>query len=139
VFNFLTRIILTCLTTGNRVQWFRAEADMYRWREQFEQKLAEFLRCTCAFGKMKEVWAALTKLQPPNSPGHIAYTRKKSDMYARLEKESEKRFDSVGYRELRLKAANDYQALLDYVTAWQTEENAKLKLEPSLLRYDFCV
>jgi hypothetical protein len=55
-------------------------------------------------------------------------------------RETEKQFDSAEHRELRLKAADDYQALLDYVTAWQAEEVAKLKLEPSSFssfRYDF--
>ncbi|KAJ7067668.1 hypothetical protein C8F01DRAFT_670999 [Mycena amicta] len=28
---------------GDRVQWFRAEAEMLRWREQKEQKIAELL------------------------------------------------------------------------------------------------
>jgi hypothetical protein len=44
------------LTTpqGDRVQWFRAEAEMQRWQEQGEQKLAELLRTNRSFLKMED-------------------------------------------------------------------------------------
>jgi hypothetical protein len=76
---------------------------------------------------MKYVWTELSQSQPPDSPGHVAYAKKTSDMYARMESEAEKRFDSAGYRELRGNATNDYGALVDYVTAWRAEEEVKLK------------
>jgi hypothetical protein len=100
---------------------------MRRWQEQFEQKLAESLRCIRSFGRMKYVWTELSQSQPLDSPGHVAYAKKMSDMYARMESEAEKRFDSAGYRELRGNAANNYGALVYYVTAWQAEEEVKLK------------
>ncbi|KAF9547927.1 hypothetical protein CPC08DRAFT_729608 [Agrocybe pediades] len=34
---------------GDRVQWFRAEAEMKRWQEQWEIKQAELLRCIRTF------------------------------------------------------------------------------------------
>ncbi|KAJ7111002.1 hypothetical protein C8R44DRAFT_633535, partial [Mycena epipterygia] len=37
---------------GDRVQWFRAEAEMQRWQEQIEQKLAELLRTIRSFRTM---------------------------------------------------------------------------------------
>ena len=43
-------------------------------------------------------------------------------MYARMESEAQKRLDKAGYMELRLKATNNYQALLDHVMAWRAEE-----------------
>ena len=76
---------------------------------------------------MKDVWANLSLSQPPDSPGHVVYAKKKVDMYMRMESEAEKWLDGAGYRELRMKATNDYGALLDYVTAWQAEEEVKLK------------
>jgi hypothetical protein len=76
---------------------------------------------------MREVWANLSLTQPPDSPGHVAYAKKKAAMYARMEMEAEARFDKAGFRELRLKAANDYGALLAYVTARRADEEAKLK------------
>ena len=100
---------------------------MRRWQEQFEQKLAECLRCIRSFSGMKNVWANLSLSQPPNSAGHVAYAKKKADMYARMVREAEKQFDSAGYRELRMKATNDYGALLDYVMAWRAEEEVYMK------------
>ncbi|KAJ7913646.1 hypothetical protein B0H13DRAFT_1873761 [Mycena leptocephala] len=44
---------------GDRLQWFRAEAEMQRWQEQKEQKLAELLRTNRSFLKMEATWAML--------------------------------------------------------------------------------
>jgi len=100
---------------------------MHRWQEQFEQKLAESLRCMRSFGGMKSAWTKLSLSQPPDSPGHVAYAKKKADMYARMEKEAEAWFDNAGFRELRLKATNDYGDLIAYVSARRADEEAKLK------------
>jgi hypothetical protein len=127
VFIFLAWVNLTHFTSGNRVQWFRAEADMRRWQEQIEQKLAEFLRCIRSFGKMKDGWTKLAFSQSPDLPGHVAYAKKTADMYARMERDAERRLDDAGYNGLRLKATNDYGALLDYVIARRAEEEVKLK------------
>jgi len=35
----------TIFLSGDHVQWFRAEAEMERWREEWEIKQADFLRC----------------------------------------------------------------------------------------------
>jgi hypothetical protein len=42
------------ILSGDRVQWFRAEAEMQRWQEQGKQKLAELLRTSR--------WSALAQL-----------------------------------------------------------------------------
>ena len=81
---------------------------MQRWQEQKEQKLIEFLRCMRTFGKMSEVWTALSGMQPENSPGHVAYTKKTAAMYTWMEEDCRTQFDKAGHKELRLKAANDY-------------------------------
>ncbi|KAJ7861182.1 hypothetical protein B0H13DRAFT_1900607 [Mycena leptocephala] len=64
---------------GNRVQWFRAEADMQRWQEQQEQKLAELLRTNCSFFKMDQAWRALASSDLP--AGRQAFARQKAAMY----------------------------------------------------------
>ena len=42
-----------------RVQWFRAEAEMYRWLELYERKHAEFLRIIERYRRDSEVWMGL--------------------------------------------------------------------------------
>ncbi|KAJ7089398.1 hypothetical protein C8R44DRAFT_556861, partial [Mycena epipterygia] len=44
---------------GDRVQWARAEAEMDRFEEQIEIKLAEFLRCIAAFEFNTQVWTKM--------------------------------------------------------------------------------
>ncbi|KAJ7845179.1 hypothetical protein B0H13DRAFT_1908520 [Mycena leptocephala] len=61
----------------DRVQWFRAEAEMQRWQEQWEQKLVELLRIRRSFGKMESVWVLLADMQPPEAHGSKAYARQK--------------------------------------------------------------
>jgi hypothetical protein len=42
-------------SVGDRVQWFRGEAEMQRWLEELEIKLADFLRCIRSFRRMSQV------------------------------------------------------------------------------------
>ncbi|KAJ6607244.1 hypothetical protein B0H10DRAFT_1956402 [Mycena sp. CBHHK59/15] len=44
---------------SNRVQWFRAEAEMYRWLEQYKRKHAELMRVIERFHRDSVVWAGL--------------------------------------------------------------------------------
>ncbi|KAF7371487.1 CxC2 domain-containing protein [Mycena venus] len=91
---------------GDRVQWFRAEAEMQRWQEQWEQKLAELLRTRRSFSKMQLVWEELASLQPLDSPGAAACARQKAAMYARRTAEAEKKIKEVGHEELLEETAN---------------------------------
>ncbi|KAJ7930322.1 hypothetical protein B0H13DRAFT_1858952 [Mycena leptocephala] len=50
--------------SSDRVQWFRAEAEMQRWQEQKEQKLVELLRTVRSFVKMQHVWTQLADHLP---------------------------------------------------------------------------
>jgi hypothetical protein len=68
---------------GDRVHWFRAEVEMERWREQWEIKLVEFLRCIRSFQKMSETWSSLAAR--PSSQSHTAYACKKSLMYLQMQ------------------------------------------------------
>ncbi|TFK35116.1 hypothetical protein BDQ12DRAFT_726248 [Crucibulum laeve] len=86
---------------GDRVQWFRAEAEMQRWLEEWEIKQADFMRCIRSFSKMHEVW---TELATRNSNvGHITYAKQKVVMYATMEREAKHRFALVGYGDRILK------------------------------------
>ncbi|KAJ7205382.1 hypothetical protein B0H12DRAFT_1080327 [Mycena haematopus] len=44
---------------SDRVQWFRAEAEMYRWLEQYEHKHAELMRVMERYRRDGVVWAKL--------------------------------------------------------------------------------
>jgi hypothetical protein len=44
---------------GDRVQWFRAQADMERWQEEVEILEEEFRRAIRGFEKMEQVWSSL--------------------------------------------------------------------------------
>ncbi|KAJ6474802.1 hypothetical protein C8R45DRAFT_935329 [Mycena sanguinolenta] len=91
---------------GDRVQWFRAEAEMQRWQEQWEQKLVELLRTRRSFTKMESVWQDLAKLQPPDSHGMVAYAQQKAAMYAWRKQEAGRKIQEVGYAELLGDKAN---------------------------------
>ncbi|KAJ6521638.1 hypothetical protein DFH09DRAFT_1097622 [Mycena vulgaris] len=65
-----------------KVQWFCAEAEMQRWKEQKEQKLVELLWTIRSYVKMQSVWSQLGDSHA-NQPGHAAYARQKAWMYER--------------------------------------------------------
>ena len=118
--------VLRSSITGNRVQWFRAEADMQRWQEQTEVKLIEFLRCMQTYNKMAAVWTLLSQMQPDNLAGHAAYAKRTAGMYKRMEKECEKKFDEAGHKELRLSARNNYGEFMKYIIANRRKEEEYL-------------
>jgi hypothetical protein len=96
--------------SGDCVQWFRAEAEMQRWQEEWERKQAEFMRCIRSFGKMSDVWAELSKSSPSN--GHASYAQKKSAMFARMRRVAQAKFDSAGYASCTL---DEGQILADLI------------------------
>jgi hypothetical protein len=91
---------------GDRVQWFRAEAEMQRWQEQVEQKLAELLRTGRSFAKMQSVWSELAERQLPDQLGAAAYARQKAAMYARRTAEVHQKLRELGYENLLERNAN---------------------------------
>jgi hypothetical protein len=101
----LTHTLLEILS-GDRVQWFRAEAEMQCWQEQGEQKLSELLRTSRSFAKMKVVWAELAVIQPSNRRGAQAYARQKAAMYERRASEACSKLRGLGYGHLLEKCAN---------------------------------
>ncbi|KAJ7828326.1 hypothetical protein B0H13DRAFT_2373260 [Mycena leptocephala] len=64
---------------ADRVQWFRAEAEVQRWQEHVEMRLAELLRTIRSFRKWDEVWLSLAEQQ--EKPGHAEYAKQKAHIY----------------------------------------------------------
>ncbi|KAJ7801739.1 hypothetical protein B0H14DRAFT_2615004 [Mycena olivaceomarginata] len=89
---------------GDRVQWFRAEAEMQRWQEQKEQKLAELLRTNRSFLKMEATWSALAS--DSATAGHRAYARQKAATYQTRAQQAQNFITRAGYGELLTKSAN---------------------------------
>ncbi|KAJ3527188.1 hypothetical protein NMY22_g9878 [Coprinellus aureogranulatus] len=84
------------LSEGARVQWFRAEADMMRWQEEWERKLVDFMRSIRYYDKVATVWRELS-LRSDFSPGMIALARKTSNRYLELRRRCQDAFKQAGY------------------------------------------
>jgi hypothetical protein len=121
---------LTLSNSGDRVQWFRAEAEMERWREEWEVKQADFLRCIRSFGKMADVWQKLSAgaskpegCSRASEPGRTAYANQKSAMFRDMERHAKTMFRNAGYGEL-IDQLLDQQAgkiLADFVLAERSD------------------
>ncbi|KAK7046323.1 CxC2 domain-containing protein [Favolaschia claudopus] len=85
---------------GDRVQWFRAEAEMQRWQEQYEQKLAELLRTRRSFKRMDQTWTTLAAQPSESRVGYSAYARQKAVMYRKRAELAEKLIADIGYSDL---------------------------------------
>jgi hypothetical protein len=87
--------------TADRVQWFRAFADMERWQEEVEILTQESRRTVMGFQKMRDVWYSLSSpsLVGDTSAvgrGKTAYAKRQGAMYAALEAQARKSFSAVG-------------------------------------------
>ncbi|EPS99917.1 hypothetical protein FOMPIDRAFT_15395, partial [Fomitopsis schrenkii] len=71
----------------DRVQWFRARADLARVNEEINKLHAEFKRLVLGFSNMSRAWQACA-MNPLLSVGARAYALKKGDMFATLSKQS---------------------------------------------------
>jgi hypothetical protein len=70
------------------VQWFRAEAEMYRWLEQYERKHAEFMRIIERYHRDSVVWAGLASAEETRNGGlngAVTFARMQAAMHRRLE------------------------------------------------------
>ena len=110
---------------GDRVQWFRAEADMQRWQEQVELKLAELFRTSRSFRRMQEIWTTLSLDQPPS---YMAYAKQKAAMYKEMAQSCDVGLDNAGYGGLRLEldSGNGGMTLLKFVEEKRAKEKAIL-------------
>ncbi|KAF8179980.1 hypothetical protein K438DRAFT_1768634 [Mycena galopus ATCC 62051] len=82
---------------SNRVQWFRAEVEMYRWLEQYECKHAELMRVIERFRRDSEVWSGLAdrEEQCHGVNGAVTFGRMQAAMYRRLENNARVIFKSA--------------------------------------------
>jgi hypothetical protein len=106
--------------SGDRVQWARAEADMDRFQEQMEAKLAEFLRCSVAFQTNAENW---TKMSAQVERGYGEYARQTTAMWLRLVNQSEDHLCKAGYK-FALK--QDFN-LVDYLESERDKHDSLLR------------
>ncbi|KAJ7051625.1 hypothetical protein C8F01DRAFT_1066754 [Mycena amicta] len=104
---------------GDRVQWFRAEAEMMRWREQKEQKLAELLRTRRSFVRMESTWTELAGHE--TSPGRQAYARQKAAMYGRMSQETVDCILAAGHGDLLAEGVN----FVDWVRRQRAKEDSE--------------
>ncbi|KAJ7836709.1 hypothetical protein B0H13DRAFT_2368590 [Mycena leptocephala] len=73
---------------SDRVQWFRAEAEMYRWLEQYERKHVELFRVIGRYRRDSVVWAGQADREEVRNGGlngKVAYGRMQAAMHRRLE------------------------------------------------------
>ncbi|KAJ7500590.1 hypothetical protein B0H11DRAFT_1714473 [Mycena galericulata] len=73
---------------SDRVQWFRAEAEMYRWLEQYERKHAELMCVIERYRRDGEVWTKLGDREEERNrgaDGASTFARMQAGMYKRLE------------------------------------------------------
>ncbi|KAF9471253.1 hypothetical protein BDN70DRAFT_977471 [Pholiota conissans] len=101
---------LSILTTAEKVQWFRARADMERWIEEVDLLQEEFRRVIRGCEKMAEVWATMSHqisskycsedrsplLPAPSRAGYTAYALQKSAMYRQMAVRAQKAFTDAG-------------------------------------------
>ena len=74
------------------MQWFRAEAEMYRWLEQYERKHAELMRVIERYRRDSAVWAGLADREEEQNSGcngATVFARMQAAMYKRLEHNAE--------------------------------------------------
>ncbi|KAK6996204.1 CxC2 domain-containing protein [Favolaschia claudopus] len=95
---------------SDRVQWFRAEAEVERWREHVEMRLAELLRSIRSFRKWDTVW---TELADGVQAGYCAYAKQKAHMNRCRAERCEALLEAAGYKELLQPGAS----LVQYVIA----------------------
>jgi hypothetical protein len=62
---FILKYTITKLHTVEKVQWFRARADMMRWVEEVELLEEDFRRLIRGLEKMAEIWSNLSGKHPP--------------------------------------------------------------------------
>jgi hypothetical protein len=70
-------------SSGDRVEWFHAEAEMQCWLEQLEIKHAQFMHLIASFCKMKAIWGQLAG--KCSEAGKRAYALKQSAVCSRRE------------------------------------------------------
>jgi hypothetical protein len=77
-------------TSGDRVQWFKAEAEVLRWLEQVELKHCEFVRVIRSLGFTSRAWKAAAG--SCSKKGYSAYALRKAALYETLRADAVRAF-----------------------------------------------
>ncbi|KAJ7462394.1 hypothetical protein FB451DRAFT_1404202 [Mycena latifolia] len=103
---------------SDRVQWFRAEAEMYRWLEAYERKHAELFRVIARFRRNSVVWTGHADGEQEN--GAVCFAQMQAAMYRRLQHNAEEIFKSPesGAHHDWVKAAS-FDELVTKVDSWR--------------------
>ncbi|KAJ7767329.1 hypothetical protein B0H16DRAFT_1789544 [Mycena metata] len=107
---------------SERVQWFRAEAEMYRWLEQYERKHAELMRVTERYRRDSVVWTGLAdrEEQANGVNGAAMYAQMQAAMYKRLAHNAEiifKAADSGAHHDWV--SATSFDELITKIDGWR--------------------
>ena len=88
---------------------------MERWREEWEIKQADFLRCIRSFNKMSSVWEEMARTSI--EAGKRAYAKHKSALFKEMEQHAKNLFNDAGYGHLieHLLNNDSGKILADYV------------------------
>ncbi|KAF9016473.1 hypothetical protein BDZ89DRAFT_961870, partial [Hymenopellis radicata] len=88
---------------GERVRWFRLEAEMRRWREHHERKQMEFLNAIRNRTKERDAWkdcATAFEATQPEKPGYVAYAREQAARYNDDLERAKRRVTEAGYEHI---------------------------------------
>ncbi|KAF8179992.1 hypothetical protein K438DRAFT_1976957 [Mycena galopus ATCC 62051] len=110
---------------SDHVQWFRAEAEMYRWREQYERKHAELMRVMTRFRRDGEVWTKHADHLEARleSMGAVTYVREQAAMCQRLEHNARLTFkDPRSRAHKHWVEATTFKDLVDRIDASREED-----------------
>ncbi|KAJ7025895.1 hypothetical protein C8F04DRAFT_1268747 [Mycena alexandri] len=107
---------------SDQVQWFRAEAEMYRWLKQYERKHAEFMRVIERYRRDSEVWSGLaTREEALNGKNGVSsFARMQAAMHRRLELNARTIFksaDSGAHHDWV--AATSFDDLVERIDQWR--------------------
>ncbi|KAF7289812.1 CxC2 domain-containing protein [Mycena indigotica] len=108
---------------SDRVQYFRAEAEMYRWLEQYERKHAELFRVIERFHRDAVVWTGLAdrhQQQNGHVDGAVTFARMQAAMHRRLQHNAEVVFkDAESGAHHDWVSATSFDDLVIKIDAWR--------------------
>lgn len=84
---------------SDKVQWFRAEADFFRWLEQLERKHFEFVRLIGSFRWYVEIWTGRRQKSSGNA-GLAAFASRQAAVYEAMLDDAYSLFRGVAHPKL---------------------------------------
>ncbi|KAJ7026460.1 hypothetical protein C8F04DRAFT_1268097 [Mycena alexandri] len=107
---------------SDRVQWFRAEAEMYRWLEHYERKHAELMRVIERYRRDSEVWVGLADREEALNGlnGATSFARMQAAMHQRLENNAKLHFkDAKSGAHHDWVSATSFDDLVERIDRWR--------------------